>query len=1228
MKRSLCIWLTRTFEDLGPPSNLYNLADGEFLNKAMSSISPSRFTMLRVHKDVGDEAKARIDNLNFLLKNLIFFYEEVMSSMLVSRLPDVRLLGQQPQSFASSGVLETLITLILGVAFQCDNKTMYIEDVQQLPEDVQKELMTTIQELTETNRIVVSTYIDTDGMEKSEVGELCNELLTSLQSVVLERNELHDKYIRATQERDDYLDAQAARSGRRSTVSMNECSFNDSRSEGGSSSRPNTPGFSTEISDLRNKLLQYEEEIESKTDVINRLREENQASAEHIMRLKNEYRTLYDDAQSARIYRDEIDALRSKAEKLDKYEADIAKYRDKLEDMEYLKNRAKELKNHNDQLVEMNELLKEELRSNEQISKAIIAEEEKNIKLRAMLEEVGAQKEYGEKVIHDLKNKKKQIELELRHSANMVQHMQKEIDELTASNNETRLALLERDGEGGGVKFCMSAEKELSQDDQGQTPIVNRRRSTIKESGKDDPNIEVLNSKVKRLEIDNLHLKTQTETLKNSNARLQQFEECTEKDKLVIDTNKAEIARLQNEIQLEKTRIENVQYKVEEAYTILKEIGYDTDKLNEVNVLSDREKFLKYEERLKQSLNHSIKMKEERIAVLEDRVKENTSQNDSLRQELSIIKRQNKSVLKQNKSLQDSLDASISSIQSATSPTRRISKGVQYEHHVSMSSTPIKQRPSLVAMTSPKINISSIKENETKATLNDSNILNVSYDSVSLNESEVALQLLRQDCVDLKEDNDKLFLDKERLEQEVQELQVERKSHLTEIQNLREQVLTLKSKYEDRSREYKKQNTKLEEFEIECQALEEVNEKLKRACEELESDKNYVNAQCNKLLIQNQELLIKTIEDQEKNREETRVFQDQIMSMKQDNQHLAMNLAIKSQQGPSDGKKKPFYKTIFKSKKTKPREEGGVSGTPHIDEYLDQLSLDSTERLTPPDYDSNGFYHRDHFADSDNSSRTMSGDGRLEMQGSLNSLARGQDTSHISASRGPHDSPFTTGFRNPGITRTMSTDSERKTQSDDLTPRRHGSMRLKNKSESLDLTPRVEPRSMSRPIPPGTHGTPSVSDPRHGLTAAHRPQTPEQPHLGPRADLHRPLSSLSVQSLSSSSTGNRAVDQVTSEPPSAFRQFTSAAPALPPRNARPNSRHDNPRQDGVRHDPSSRQQQHRLHDSSRQYSSDSDFRPQSAGGSGSVVSDSYASSQRGLADEDPQNSSFYEYGCV
>ena len=42
------------------------------------------------------------------------------------------------------------------------------------------------------------------------------------------------------------------------------------------------------------------------------------------------------------------------------------------------------------------------------------------------------------------------------------------------------------------------------------------------------------------------------------------------------------------------------------------------------------------------------------------------------------------------------------------------------------------------------------------------------------------------------------------------------------------------------------------------------------------------------------------------------------MSMKQDNQALAMSIALKSQTSESS-KKKPFYKALFKSKKAKVR---------------------------------------------------------------------------------------------------------------------------------------------------------------------------------------------------------------------------------------------------------------------------------------------------------------------
>ena len=38
-----------------------------------------------------------------------------------------------------------------------------------------------------------------------EVDSLCHVMVTSLQNVVLERNEIHEKYIRAAQERDEYL---------------------------------------------------------------------------------------------------------------------------------------------------------------------------------------------------------------------------------------------------------------------------------------------------------------------------------------------------------------------------------------------------------------------------------------------------------------------------------------------------------------------------------------------------------------------------------------------------------------------------------------------------------------------------------------------------------------------------------------------------------------------------------------------------------------------------------------------------------------------------------------------------------------------------------------------------------------------------------------------------------------------------------------------------------------
>lgn len=192
---------------------------------------------------------------------------------------------------------------------------------------------------------------------------------------------------------------------------------------------------------------------------------------------------------------------------------------------------------------------------------------------------------------------------------------------------------------------------------------------------------------------------------------------------------------------------------------------------------------------------------------------------------------------------------------------------------------------------------------------------------------------------------------------------------------------------------------------------------------------------------------------------------------------------------------------------------------------------------------------------------------------------------------------------------------------------------------------------MSRPIPPGTHGTPD-----------HRYESKE----AGRSSEARPQSSLSGLSSSGSITANLQRESTVSEPPSAFRQYNSShsvAPPCHPPSLPPRSSHSHPSNDNVsirsqdyssgmehaghtallshQHGDTNRSARSSVHQehglsgdadplahrhlpSARLYYSDSEnMRPRS------VASESYTySSKRGLHDEDTSNSSYYEYGNV
>lgn len=67
------------------------------------------------------------------------------------------------------------------------------------------------------------------------------------------------------------------------------------------------------------------------------------------------------EARRAKAYRDEVDAMRERAERADRLEAEAQRYRERLADAEFYKVRVDELREDNRVLLETREMLENQL---------------------------------------------------------------------------------------------------------------------------------------------------------------------------------------------------------------------------------------------------------------------------------------------------------------------------------------------------------------------------------------------------------------------------------------------------------------------------------------------------------------------------------------------------------------------------------------------------------------------------------------------------------------------------------------------------------------------------------------------------------------------------------------------------------------------------------------------------------------------------------------------------
>ncbi|KAI5699743.1 hypothetical protein M8J75_007897 [Diaphorina citri] len=320
LKGPLVTWLLSCLSNPDRLSDYEDLADGIYIHEVYLLIDPEP-----VHQSVVPSlrnASVRIKNFNTIVKNIKSLYEEELCQIVLV-LPDVLIIGREPESKQGLENMKLLLLLLLGCAVQCPNKETFIERIKELPVESQHALVDCIKQVTENQDIVLSL----DNCE----GVPTEVMVSNVKALAKER----DRYLQTWR---------LVEEKRNPSIGNSECQH-----------------LAVELADLKSKLRKQRLELEEKSEHLTESRDELEHHKALINRMKAEMLELRAEARSGKAYRDEVDALRERAERCDRLESEIQRYKDKLTDLEYYKSRVEELRQDNRVLDETREMLEEQL---------------------------------------------------------------------------------------------------------------------------------------------------------------------------------------------------------------------------------------------------------------------------------------------------------------------------------------------------------------------------------------------------------------------------------------------------------------------------------------------------------------------------------------------------------------------------------------------------------------------------------------------------------------------------------------------------------------------------------------------------------------------------------------------------------------------------------------------------------------------------------------------------
>ncbi|NWT39067.1 GRDN protein, partial [Chroicocephalus maculipennis] len=429
MSSPLVTWV-KTFGPLagGNGTNLEEyvaLVDGVFLNEVMLQINPKSANQ-RINKKVNNDASLRIQNLSILVKQIKTYYQESLQQLIMMSLPNVLIIGKNPFSEPGTEEIKKLLLLLLGCAVQCQKKEEFIERIQGLDFDTRAAVAAHIQEVTHNQENVFDLqWMDVIVLTQEYVEPLLKNMALHLKRLIDERDEHSETIIELSEERD------CLRFLPHASAAQSPCG------SPGMKRTESRQHLSVELADAKAKIRRLRQEL----TIYQQLDAKQQFEAYNIetpeLEIAHLNMNLLSDARSARVYRDELDALREKAIRVDKLESEVSRYKERLHDIEFYKARVEELKEDNQVLLETKTMLEDQLEGTRARSDKLHELEKENLQLKAKLHDMEMERDMDRKKIEELMEENMTLEMAQKQSMDESLHLGWELEQI---NRTTELS--------------------------------------------------------------------------------------------------------------------------------------------------------------------------------------------------------------------------------------------------------------------------------------------------------------------------------------------------------------------------------------------------------------------------------------------------------------------------------------------------------------------------------------------------------------------------------------------------------------------------------------------------------------------------------------------------------------------------------------------------------------------------------------------------------------------